>query len=342
MNQSYNLTKSVLVTGAAGFIGFHLTQKLLDRGARVIGFDNMDTYYDANLKYCRLRILRSNPNFTFVKGNLVHKRDIDKLFSRDRPQFVIHLAAQAGVPGGVCPGDCLENNVNGFMNLLEACRQHPPEHLLYASSFSVYGGRNEALRSAEETCRPVSVYAASKKSNELMAYTYSHLYDIPSTGLRLFSVYGPFGRPDMAYFSFTQKILKDEPIELFNHGDIYRNYTYIDDVAAGIELLLFRPPRPNGDGVRAKVYNLGHHKPVKLTDFVGALERCLGKTAVKTFLPMQPGDVYGVRADLSGLMTNFGFQPVTPLEEGLSQFVAWYQDFYAETGQQRIKSLRGS
>lgn len=330
---SYNAldtTKKILVTGAAGFIGFHLSKRLLQKGVTVIGFDNINDYYDVNLKYARLAILEKFENFTFVKGDLADKTVVDNLFSENKFDIVVNLAAQAGVRYSIeNPQVYIESNVIGFFNILEACRNNPVEHLLYASSSSVYGNQQKTPFSTDDdVSKPISLYAATKKSNELMAYTYSHLYGIPSTGLRFFTVYGPYGRPDMAYFSFTQKIIKGETIKIFNDGDMYRDFTYVDDIVKGIENMLCNPPEADENGDRATVYNIGNNSPEKLMYFIETLEKALGKTAQKEFLPMQPGDVYQTYADVTPLVEKYGFKPSTSIEDGLAKFVEWYKEYY--------------
>lgn len=330
---SYNAldtTKKILVTGAAGFIGFHLSKLLLQKGVTVIGFDNINDYYDVNLKYARLAILEKFENFTFVKGDLADKTAVDKLFSENKFDIVVNLAAQAGVRYSIeNPQAYIESNVIGFFNILEACRNNPVEHLLYASSSSVYGNQQKTPFSTDDdVSKPISLYAATKKSNELMAYTYSHLYGIPSTGLRFFTVYGPYGRPDMACFSFTEKILKGETIKIFNNGDMYRDFTYVDDIVKGVENMLCNPPEADENGDRATVYNIGNNSPEKLMYFVETLEKALGKTAKKEFLPMQPGDVYQTYADVTPLIEKYGFKPSTSIEDGLAKFVEWYKEYY--------------
>ena len=322
--------KKILVTGAAGFIGFHLSRKLLEQGVRVVGFDNLNDYYDVNLKYARLDILNEYNDFVFVKGDLADKEAIDRLFEENNFDIVVNLAAQAGVRYSIDnPQAYMESNVIGFFNILEACRHNPVEHLLYASSSSVYGNQKKTPFSTDDdVSKPISLYAATKKSNELMAYTYSHLYGIPTTGLRFFTVYGPFGRPDMAYFSFAQKIVKGETIKIFNNGDMYRDFTYIDDIVKGIENMLCNPPEADADGDRATVYNIGNNSPEKLMYFIETLENALGKKAEKEFLPMQPGDVYQTYADVTPLIERFGFKPSTSIEEGLGRFVEWFKEYY--------------
>lgn len=331
--QKYNsldVTKKILVTGAAGFIGFHLSKRLLEQGVQVVGFDNINDYYDVNLKYARLDILSAYSNFTFVKGDLADKAAVDKLFEEGQFDIVVNLAAQAGVRYSIDnPQVYMESNVIGFFNILEACRHNPVEHLLYASSSSVYGNQQKTPFSTDDdVSKPISLYAATKKSNELMAYTYSHLYSIPTTGLRFFTVYGPYGRPDMACFSFTQKIINGETIKIFNNGDMYRDFTYVDDIVKGVENMLCNPPEADENGDRATVYNIGNNSPEKLMYFVETLEKAIGKTAKKEFLPMQPGDVYQTYADVDPLVEKFGFKPSTSIEDGLAKFVEWYKNYY--------------
>ena len=325
-----DLNKVYLVTGGAGFIGFHLSKSLLDKGARVIGFDNLNDYYDVQLKMDRLAILEGYASYTFVKGDLSDKDDVFRLFRDYAPQVVVNLGAQAGVRYSIDNPDAyMMSNMMGFFNILEGCRYFPVEHLVYASSSSVYGGNEKVPFSTEDRVdEPVSLYAATKKSNELLAHAYSKLYQIPVTGLRFFTVYGPYGRPDMAYYKFTRKILAGEPIQIYNNGDMYRDFTYIDDIVTGIENVLCNPPAQNAKGVQYKLYNIGNNKPEKLMDYIETLERCLGKTAVKEFLPMQPGDVYQTYADVTELMRDYGFKPNTTIEEGLSRFVKWYREYY--------------
>jgi UDP-glucuronate 4-epimerase len=323
-------SKTILITGAAGFIGFHLSKRLLEDGVQVVGYDNINSYYDPSLKYARLDILKEFQNFTFIKGDLANKEDVESVFTDYKPAIVVNLAAQAGVRYSIDnPQVYIESNIIGFFNILEACRHHPVEHLVYASSSSVYGNQEKTpFSTSDDVSRPISLYAATKKSNELMAYTYSHLYGIPTTGLRFFTVYGPYGRPDMAYFSFTKKIIAGEPIKIFNNGDMYRDFTYVDDIVEGIMNLLEKPPAPDASGDRYKVYNIGNNKPEKLMYFIEVLERCIGKEAKKEFLPMQPGDVYQTYADVDDLMRDFGFKPKTGIEEGLEKFVEWYGGYF--------------
>lgn len=328
-------SKKYLITGGAGFIGFHLSKSLLERGAQVIGFDNMNDYYDVKLKEDRLAILDAYDKYSFIRGDLADNADVFRVFQEYRPQIVVNLGAQAGVRYSIDnPGAYMGSNIMGFFHILEGCRYFPVEHLVYASSSSVYGGNEKVPFSTEDKVdEPVSLYAATKKSNELMAHAYSKLYRIPVTGLRFFTVYGPFGRPDMAYYKFTQKILAGEPIQLYNRGDMYRDFTYIDDIVRGVENILCNPPEENAKGAFYKLYNIGNNKPVKLMDYVAALEKCLGREAKKEYLPMQPGDVYQTYADVTDLMRDYDFKPETPIEEGLAKFVEWYQNYYEEEKQ---------
>lgn len=329
---------NILVTGAAGFIGFYLSKRLLDEGKAVIGFDNLNDYYDPKLKDARLEILSKYENFTFIKGNLADKAAVDDVFSEHKPEIVVNLAAQAGVRYSITnPGAYMESNMIGFFNILEACRANPVKHLVYASSSSVYGTNKKVPYSVEDKVdNPVSLYAATKKSNELMAHAYSKLYKIPATGLRFFTVYGPMGRPDMAYFSFTNKLIRGEKIQIFNFGDMKRDFTYVDDIVTGIVNVMQKPPVENEDGALYKVYNIGNNKPEDLLYFVETLEECLiregiiDKPAEKEFLPMQPGDVYQTYADVDDLVRDFDFKPNTSLKEGLSRFAKWYREFYVE------------
>jgi UDP-glucuronate 4-epimerase len=324
-------TKRILITGAAGFIGFHLSKALLDKGVTVIGFDNLNDYYDVKLKENRLDILKSYDTFTFIRGDLSIKEDIIKIFDIYRPDISINLAAQAGVRYSIeNPNAYIQSNIVGFLNILECCRRYPVEHLVYASSSSVYGANNKVPFSEKDPVdTPVSLYAATKKSNELMSYTYSYLYGIPSTGLRFFTVYGPWGRPDMSYFLFTKAILEGKPIKVFNHGDMYRDFTYIDDVIQAVEKILCNPPKENDLGVKYKIYNIGNSKPEKLMDFIETLEDVIGKRAIKNFYPMQDGDVYRTYADVKELEMNFGFFSTTLIKDGLDQFIKWYKEAYA-------------
>lgn len=327
---AFDSSKVYLVTGGAGFIGFHLSKRLLEEGAQVIGFDNMNDYYEVSLKEARLEILQKFPEYTFVKGDLADKEAVFSLFETYKPNIVINLGAQAGVRYSIDNPDAyVSSNLVGFFNILEGCRHFGTEHLVFASSSSVYGGNEKVPFSTEDKVDgPVSLYAATKKSNELMAHAYSKLYGYPVTGLRFFTVYGPMGRPDMAYYKFAQKIMNGEPIPIYNNGDMLRDFTYIDDIVTGVYNILCNPPRKNEQGVAYKIYNIGNNKPVKLMDFITVLEKCLGREAKKEYFPMQPGDVYQTYADVSELMEDFGFRPDTSIEEGLSAFVAWFREYY--------------
>lgn len=330
MYNVFDTTKTVLVTGAAGFIGFHLSKRMLELGAKVIGIDNMNDYYDVRLKASRLQILQTYSTFSFVKGDLADEITIDSLFMDYHPDIVVNLAAQAGVRYSIDnPRSYINSNVIGFFNVLEACRRYPVEHLLFASSSSVYGNQKKTpFSTTDNVDHPISLYAATKKSDELMAYTYSHLYRIPTTGLRFFTVYGPYGRPDMAYFKFTNMIFEGKPIKIYNQGDMYRDFTYVDDIVTGIEHMLCNPPIKNLQGDRYKIYNIGNSKPEKLMYFIETLETVLGKKAKKDFLPMQPGDVYQTYADVSDLVRDFDFKPQTSIKEGLKRFAIWYKNYY--------------
>lgn len=331
----------ILITGAAGFIGFHLSKKLLDDSYQVMGIDNLNDYYDPRLKEDRLAVLCQNSNFVFHKVDLKDKSELDNIFETYQPTHVINLAAQAGVRYSIDnPYAYVDSNLVGFLNILEACRQYPVKHLLYASSSSVYGGNKTAPFSTNHNVdHPVSLYAATKKSNELMAHTYSHLYGIPTTGLRFFTVYGPYGRPDMAYFSFTKDILAGKPIKVFNHGKMERDFTYIDDVVEAIVKLIDKAPFANEDWDESKddlstsfapykIYNIGNNKPVPLMRFISALESALGKEAEKIYLDMKPGDVLRTCADVSDLERDINFKPSTSIEDGLVKFVEWYNGYY--------------
>ena len=340
------LNKTILITGAAGFIGAFLAKALLENnsGTKIIGYDNLNDYYDIKLKEERLRMLSAFENFVFVKGDLADRERLEEVFQKYHPNIVVNLAAQAGVRYSITnPEAYLESNFIGFFNILECCRhsnddeKEGVEHLVYASSSSVYGLNKKVPYSTEDKVdNPVSLYAATKKSNELMAHAYSKLYGIPCTGLRFFTVYGPMGRPDMAYFGFTDKIVNGKKIQIFNHGDMYRDFTYIDDIVTGVINVMKKIPEANEDGVQYKVYNIGNNKPESLMHFVETLERCLMKEGIikkpaeKEFLPMQPGDVYQTYADVSELEKDFGFKPSTKLEDGLTEFVKWYKHFYKE------------
>jgi UDP-glucuronate 4-epimerase len=338
----------ILVTGAVGFIGYHVTQRLLDRGDRVLGLDNLNDYYDVRLKEARLAQLSRNPRFRFVRLNVADRAGMDTLFETNAFSSVVHLAAQAGVRYSlVNPGAYVDSNLVGFLHILEGCRRIHVPHLVYASSSSVYGGNTQMPFSVHDNVdHPVSLYAATKKANELMAHSYAHLYELPCTGLRFFTVYGPWGRPDMALFLFTQAILEGKPIDVFNHGHMKRDFTYIDDIVEGIVRVLDRPPvrRPGTTYTRStegalpmhpgsstapyRVYNIGHHHPVELTRFIEVLEQVLGKKAEKRLVPLQPGDIPATYADVDDLIAETGFKPDTPIEVGIPRFVRWYREFY--------------
>ncbi|SDI32732.1 NAD-dependent epimerase [Proteiniclasticum ruminis] len=334
-------TLKILVTGGAGFIGYHLTKALLREGHRIIGIDNMNEYYDPQLKYDRISKLVEFDNYQFLKGDITNKDFLLTLFENSGFEIVINLAAQAGVRYSIeNPYAYIDSNIYGFMNVLEACRHFPVKHLLYASSSSVYGGNKMSpFSTSHNVDHPVSLYAATKKSNELMAHTYSHLYGIPTTGLRFFTVYGPFGRPDMAYYSFTKDIFDERPIKVFNHGLMERDFTYIDDVVEGIIGLLKQIPSSvknwdeSKDSISSsfapyKIYNIGNNAPVSLMRFIKAIESSIGKEAKKVFFDMQPGDVVKTYADVDELEEAIDFKPTTTIEDGISRFVNWYKDYY--------------
>lgn len=319
-----------LVTGGAGFIGYFLSERLLLEGAKVIGFDNLSDYYDVKLKEDRLTRLMRHTNYTFIKGDLADKDAVTDVFCQYHPDIVVNLGAQAGVRYSIDnPGSYIAANIVGFFNILEACRRYPVKHLVYASSSSVYGGNDKVpFQTTDQTDRPVSLYAATKKSDELMAYAYCKLYGIKATGLRFFTVYGPMGRPDMAYFKFAKKIMEGQPIQIYNNGDMMRDFTYIDDIVTGVFHILCNPPEEDELGAASRIYNIGNHKPVRLMDFIAVLEKHLGREAVKEYLPMQPGDVYQTYADVSDLMRDYDFKPDTSIEDGLKEFVEWFKEYY--------------
>ena len=345
-----------LVTGTAGFIGFHLAKKLLERGEEVVGLDIINDYYDINLKYARLehmgiskveiernKLVKSStyPGYRFVQMELSEKDPVMALFAEEKFDVVIHLAAQAGVRYSLSnPEVYIQSNILAFLNILEGCRYHPVKHLVYASSSSVYGANEKLPFSTSDTVdHPISLYAASKKSNELMAHTYSHLFGIPTTGLRFFTVYGPWGRPDMALFLFTEAILKGEPIQVFNYGKMKRDFTFVDDIVAGVMKVADRPAKPNPDfdpqnpdpgssKVPYKIYNIGNSSPVLLMDYIKAVEKGLGKEAKMDLLPLQPGDVPASHADVTDLVRDTGYKPETPIEDGVKAFTDWYLDYY--------------
>ena len=331
----------VLVTGAAGFIGSSLCERLLARGDEVLGYDNVNAYYDPTLKEARLARLTPHAKFGFVRASLEDRGALEKAFADFHPQRVVNLAAQAGVRYSIeNPYAYVESNLVGFINILEACRHGKVEHLVYASSSSVYGANRKLPFSVRDAVdHPVSLYAATKKANELMAHTYSHLYQLPTTGLRFFTVYGPWGRPDMALFLFTRKILAGEPIEVFNHGKHTRDFTYIDDIVEGVIRTLdrmpasdpaFDPLNPSAASSAApyRVYNIGNHQPIELVHYIQLLEAKLGRKAEKILLPLQPGDVPDTYADVEELTRDTGYSPATPVEEGIGRFVDWYRAFY--------------
>lgn len=331
----------ILVTGAAGFIGMHTAQRLLERGDEVVGVDNLNDYYEVSLKEARLARLAAYPNFRFVRLDIADSQGMQELFAAEGFQRVVHLAAQAGVRYSLSnPHAYAQSNLVGFVNILEGCRHAQVEHLVYASSSSVYGGNRKMPFSEHDAVdHPVSLYAATKKSNELMAHTYSHLFGLPTTGLRFFTVYGPWGRPDMAPFLFARAILEDRPISVFNHGDMQRDFTYIDDIVEGVVRVLDRPaassslydplnPDPASSNVPYRILNIGNDQPVQLLAFIGALEDALGMRAQKNFLPMQDGDVPATWADTSLLRAEVEFRPDTSVAEGVSRFITWYRGFY--------------
>lgn len=321
--------KTILVTGAAGFIGYHLSKMLCIHGCHVIGIDSLNAYYDVALKNDRLQQLASIDNFSFYKIDISDKKAFDELFKEHKIDVVINLAAQAGVRYSIKnPYQYIDSNINGFMNVLEACRNNSIEHLIYASSSSVYGLNSKIPFSTDDnTDHPVSLYAATKKANEVMAHSYATLYKIPCTGLRFFTVYGPWGRPDMAYYLFTDSIINNKPISLFNNGDLRRDFTYVDDIVAGITALINKVP-VSDNGIPYKLYNIGNHKPVALLEFVSVLENLIGKKAIIDFKPMQPGDVYETYADIEALTKDVGFVPQTDISTGLEYFVNWYKKYY--------------
>jgi UDP-glucuronate 4-epimerase len=331
----------ILVTGSAGFIGAELTYQLLNRGDQVIGIDNHNDYYDPALKEARLKRFSEHPNYLHLRADLADRKAIDQIFESHRPQRVVHLAAQAGVRYSIeNPLLYIDSNLVGFAHVLEGCRKVKVEHLVYASSSSVYGSNSKMPYSTHQNVdHPLSLYAATKKANEVMAHTYSHLYGIPSTGLRFFTVYGPWGRPDMALFKFTKNILEGKPIQVFNHGKHRRDFTYIDDIVSGVIRVLDKPAQPDPDWKSEnpdpstskapwRLYNIGNNRPVQLLDFISALEKALGRPAIKELAPLQAGDVLETYADVSDLMKDFGYQPKTNVTEGISKFVEWYKSYF--------------
>ncbi|PKL15292.1 MAG: capsular biosynthesis protein CpsI [Spirochaetae bacterium HGW-Spirochaetae-5] len=331
----------ILVTGAAGFIGFHLCKELIKQDYTVVGLDNINDYYDTNLKVSRLKQIEDFHNFKFVKLNIAERESLSEIFSGEQFDVVVHLAAQPGVRYSlVNPYAYVESNISGFLNILEGCRNHHIEHLVYASSSSIYGANTKMPFSVHQNVdHPVSLYAATKKSNELMAHAYSHLYGIPITGLRFFTVYGPWGRPDMAYYSFTRAIFEDKPMDVFNYGRMKRDFTYIDDIVDGVMRVLPKIPVPNPKWNGAdpdpgtsyapyRLYNIGNNNPVELMFVINILEQCIGKKAKMNMLPMQSGDVTATFADIDDLRDDVGFEPSTPIEKGLGNFVDWYKSYH--------------
>ncbi len=335
--------RKILVTGAAGFIGFHLCSRLAEAGDTVTGLDNLNDYYDINLKKARLEQLEERRNFSFIKHSLEDREEIDALFRKEKFEYVINLAAQAGVRYSLInPYSYVDSNIYGFLNILEGCRHYEVKHLVFASSSSVYGLNTTMPFSVHNNVdHPISLYGATKKSNELMAHSYSYLYGIPTTGLRFFTVYGPWGRPDMALFLFTKAILEDRAIDIFNNGKMKRDFTYIDDIIEGIIRVTAHIPesneRWNGNAPDPasslspyKINNIGNNNPVELMKFIEIIEECLGKKAKKNFLPLQPGDVPATFANIDDLMNDVGFRPATPIEKGIENFIKWYKDYYGE------------
>nr|VFK60505.1 MAG: UDP-glucuronate 4-epimerase [Candidatus Kentron sp. TUN] len=336
--------RKILVTGAAGFIGAAFSERLLDRGNRVIGIDNLNDYYDVSLKEARLGRLIAYEKFRFIKLDIAHQDEVSRLFSSERPTHVVNLAAQAGVRYSLeNPRAYIDANIVGFLNILEGCRDSDVAHLVYASSSSVYGANTHLpFRVHHNVDHPISLYAATKKSNELMAHCYSHLYGLPTTGLRFFTVYGPWGRPDMAFFSFTRNILAGKPIDVFNFGKHRRDFTYIDDIVEALVRILETPaapdeawsgenPDPATSSAPYRLYNIGNNRTVDLEDYIGILEKALGKKAKRNPLPLQKGEVADTMADVDDLVRDFGYRPRIPVEVGIARFVAWYQDYYGES-----------
>ncbi len=333
--------QKILVTGAAGFIGFHLSKRLLDEGCQVVGLDIINDYYDPAIKEARLKLLKPHQGFKFVKIDLADKDSMERLFKEEKFDAVVNLAAQAGVRYSlVNPQSYVDSNLVGFVNILEGCRHNDVKHLVFASSSSVYGSNTKMPFSVHDNVdHPVSLYAASKKSNELMAHAYAHLFSIPCTGLRFFTVYGPWGRPDMALFLFTKAILEDRPIDVFNYGKMQRDFTYIDDIVEGVVRVIERPAQPNpqwnGESpdpgssyAPYKIYNIGNNQPVELMHFIEVIEDTLGKKAKKNLMPLQPGDVPATYANIDDLVRDTGFKPATPLEVGIPKFIKWYRDYF--------------
>jgi UDP-glucuronate 4-epimerase len=335
--------RKILVTGSAGFIGFHLCKRLIDRGDKIIGIDNLNNYYEVTLKVERLKHIEGRRHFKFIKIDIMDKNSIAMLFAKEKFDIVVNLAAQTGVGYSLInPHAYIDSNIVGFINILEGCRHNKTGHLVFASSSSVYGANTQMPFSVHQNVdHPLSLYAATKKANELMAHTYSHLYNLPSTGLRFFSVYGPWGRPDMVLFLFTKAILDGKPINVYNHGKMQRDFTYIDDIVEGIVRVMDQIPTPNPhwsgnnpDSATSyapyRLYNIGNNNPIELLKFIEILEDCLGRKAKKNFLPMQPGDVPSTSADVDDLTKNVGFKPTTSLETGIKEFVYWYRNYYGK------------
>ncbi|MDO9559211.1 MAG: NAD-dependent epimerase [Syntrophales bacterium] len=333
--------RNILVTGAAGFIGYHLSKRFLEAGDAVVGLDNLNDYYDVNLKMARLALLKESPSFRFVRMDIADREGMADLFLKEPFELVVHLAAQAGVRYSIInPYAYVDSNLVGFINILEGCRHRKVRHLVFASSSSVYGANTLMPFSIHHNVdHPLSLYAATKKANELMAHTYASLYKLPCTGLRFFTAYGPWGRPDMALFLFTKAILEDQPIDVYNHGRMQRDFTYIDDIIEGVYRISTRIPAPNPDWrgdhpdpatsfAPYKIYNIGNNNPVELLHFIAALEKSLNMKAKKNFLPLQPGDVPATCADVDDLMADVDFRPATPVEEGIKKFVSWYREYY--------------
>ena len=331
----------ILITGSAGFIGFSLAKKLLEKGLKIIGIDNLNDYYDPLLKEARKSILEEFANYKHFKIDISQSKTVEEVFISEKPKYVVNLAAQAGVRYSIeNPLAYIDSNIKGFVNILEGCRYNDVEHLIYASSSSVYGSNTNMPFSVKQNVdHPLSLYAASKRSNELMAHTYSHLYNLPTTGLRFFTVYGPWGRPDMALFKFTKNIIEERSIQVFNNGKHKRDFTFIDDITEALSRIIIKPaepnlgwesfnPDPSTSNCPWKIYNIGNSKPVNLMDYINAIEKKLNKKAIIDYLPLQPGDVPSTHADVSKLVRDFNYHPKTNIEEGINKFINWYKDFY--------------